>query len=67
MEWRAKRGRLRAGTGIEKHGMPRGTLPEAALDFAYVSHGDDSTIGSNFCQALIAENAKCRMQNEETA
>jgi len=31
---------------------------EAALDCAYVSHADDSTIGSNFCQPLIQRNSK---------
>jgi hypothetical protein len=39
-------------------------LPEAALACAYVSHADDSTIGSNFCQGPFREmrNAKCRMK-----
>jgi len=33
-------------------------LPDAALDSAYASHLDDSTIGSNFCQALILKNCE---------
>jgi hypothetical protein len=30
-------------------------LPEPAPARAYVSHADDSTIGSNFCQARIVK------------
>jgi hypothetical protein len=39
------------------------SLPDATLDGSSVSHAGDSTIGSNFCQALVAGNAKCKMQN----
>jgi hypothetical protein len=34
-------------------------LPDATPAFAYVSHADHSTIGSNFCQGQVAENAEC--------
>jgi len=42
--------------------------PEAAPDFTSVSHAEDSTIGSNFCQGPVGkkmQNEECKMQNEE--
>ena len=45
-----RRGFLRARRACAGRG-----LPVATLDGAYVPHGDDSTIGSNFCQDAKAK------------
>jgi len=49
---------LRAGAGR--------IAPEAALDSAYVSHAEDSTIGSNFCQPLIRKKLRASGSPEES-
>ena len=44
-----------------------GRPSDATAEYAYVSHAENSTIVSNFCQARLREmqNAECKMQNEE--
>jgi hypothetical protein len=50
---------------VRPPGLGAQPTPPVTADCDYVSHGEDLTIGSNFCQGLILEmqNAECKMQN----